>query len=228
MKRTFARFVLPIVLLSVTALAQTGSALPAPDATPAGFVGTKVGIINVQQAIVLTNEGKRDLEQLETKFTPKRNELQGLQTEIENMKKQLSTQGDKLNEEARAKLTRDIDTKQKSLQRSLEDAQQDFQQQQGEIVNRIGTKMMEVLDKYAKANNYAAIFDVSSPQSPVIWAHQGTDVTKEIADAYNAQSNVPAQASTPSAPAPHTGAVTHPTSPATAPASSSSKSTTTK
>lgn len=225
MKRTFARVVLPLVLLSVTAFAQTGNASPAPDtATAAGPAGTKVGIINVQQAIVLTNEGKRDLEALETKFTPKRNELQSLQTEIENMKKQLSTQGDKLNEEARAKLTRDIDTKQKSLQRSLEDAQQDFQQQQGEIVNRIGTKMMEVLDKYAKANNYAVVLDVSSQQSPVIWAHQGTDVTKEIAEAYNAQSNVPAQASTPSAPTPRPGAAARATAPA-APASSSSKST---
>lgn len=214
MKRTFARFVLPLVLLSVTAFAQTGSALPAPD-TGAGFSGSKVGIINVQQAIVLTNEGKRDLEALEKKFEPKRTELQGLQTEIESMKKQLSTQGDKLNDEARNKLTRDIDAKQKSLQRSLEDAQQDFQQQQGEIVNRIGTKMMEVLDKYAKANSYAAIFDVSNPQSPVIWAHQGTDVTKDIADAYNAQSNVPAQASTPSAPTPHTGTATRATAPAT-------------
>jgi len=225
MKRTFARFVLPLALLSVTAFAQTGNASPAPDAAAAGPVGTKIGIINVQQAIVLTNEGKRDLEALETKFTPKRNELQNLQKEIEDMKKQLSTQGDKMNEEARAKLTRDIDTKQKSLQRSLEDAQQDFQQQQGEIVNRIGTKMMEVLDKYAKANSFAVVLDVSNQQSPVIWAHQGTDVTKEIADAYNAQSSVPAQASTPSAPTPHTSAATHPTSPA-APASSSSKATT--
>jgi len=222
MKRIFARFVLPIVLLSMTAFAQTGRALPAPDTSAAGPAGTKVGIINVQQAIVLTNEGKRDLEALEKKFEPKRTELQGLQTEIENMKKQLSTQGDKLNDEARAKLTRDIDTKQKSLQRSLEDAQQDFQQQQGEIVNRIGTKMMEVLDKYAKANSYAVVLDVSSQQSPVIWAHQGTDVTKEIADAYNAQSNVPAQASTPSAPTPHTGTATH----AATPAASSSKSNT--
>jgi outer membrane protein len=202
MKRTFARFVLPLALLSVTALAQTSKASPAPDST-SGPAGTKLGIINVQQAIMLTNEGKRDLDALETKFTPKKNELQTLQTEIESMKKQLSTQGDKMNEEARNKLTRDIDTKQKSLQRSVEDAQQDFQQQQGEIVNRIGTKMMEVLDKYAKSNGYVAILDVSNPQSPVIWANQGTDVTKEIANAYNAQSTVPAQA--PSAPVPHAG-----------------------
>ncbi len=212
MKRTFARFVLPLALLSVTAFAQTGSASPAPTTT---MPGTKVGIINIQQAILLTNEGKRDLEQLEKKFEPKRTELQGLQKEVEDMKKQLSTQGDKLNDDARAKLTKDIDSKQKTLQRSLEDAQQDFQSQQGDIVNRIGGKLMQVIDKYAKANSYVAILDVSNPQSPVLWAAANTDVTKEIADAYNAESGIPAPASTPSAPSARPSASTTRTTPAT-------------
>lgn len=206
MKRTLARFVLPLALLSVTAFAQS-NASPAPDAATGAT--TKVGIINIQQAILQTNEGKRDLEALEKKFDPTRTELQGLQKEVEDMKKQLDTQGSKLNDDAKNKLVKDIDTKQKALQRKLEDAQQDFQSQQGEIVNRIGTKLMEVVDKYAKANGYSAIFDVSSPQSPVLWAAQNTEITKEIADAYNAQSNVPAPASTPAAPTARPSAATH-------------------
>lgn len=196
MKRTFARFVLPLALLSVTAFAQS-NASPAPDATGSS---AKVGVINIQEAILSTNEGKRDLEALEKKFDPTRTELQSLQKEVDDLKKQLSTQGDKLNDDAKAKLAKDIDAKQKSLQRKLEDAQQDFQSQQGDIVNRIGTKLMEVVDKYAKANGYAAIFDVSNPQSPVLWAAQSNVVTKEIADAYNAQSNIPAPAASPAAP----------------------------
>jgi len=116
------------------------------------------------------------------------------------MQDQLKTQGDKLNDEARNKLVKDIETKQKSLQRQLEDAQGEYQGAQGELVNRIGGKLMEVLDKYAKANGYSMILDVSNPQSPVLWAGASSDVTQEIANAYNAQSSVPAPASTPSAP----------------------------
>jgi hypothetical protein len=39
------------------------------------------------------------------------------------------------------------------------------------------------------------ILDVSAPQSPVLWANAqgGVVITKEIVDAYNAQSGVPAQ-----------------------------------
>lgn len=199
MKRNLARFVLPFALLSMTALAQTGSASPAPE-TALASGAPKIGIINVQMAIANTNEGKKELEALEKKFEPKRTELQALSKEVDDLKKQLSTQGDKLNEDARTKLAKDIDTKQKILQRNLEDAQQDFQSQQGEIVNKIGQKMMDVLDKYAKSNSYSAIFDVSAQTSPVIWAAQNSDLTKDIVDAYNAQSGVPAPASTPAAP----------------------------
>ncbi len=210
-----------MVLMSVTAFAQTGSAAPA---TAAGATGNKVGIINIQQCILLTNEGKRDVDALDKKFEPQRTSLQGLQKEVQGMQDQLKTQGDKLNEDARNKLVRDIETKQKSLQRQLEDAQQEYQSAQGELVNRIGGKLMEVLDKYAKANGYGMILDVSNPQSPVLWAGASSDVTQEIAAAYNAQSNVPAPAAnapTPQRPggaaAPRPTASTTPVKPATTP-----------
>jgi outer membrane protein len=208
MKRTLESYVLPLVLLSVTAFAQTGSAAPATPAatTPAapatttGTTTTKVGIINIQQAILLTNEGKRDLEALEKKFTPTQTELQTLQKEIQDMENQMKTQCDKLNEEARTKLVKDTEIKRKAFQRKAEDAQADFQAQQGELVNRIGGKLMEVLDKYAKDHGLSLVVDVSNPQSPVLWAAASTDVTQEIATAYNAASGVPAPANTPAAP----------------------------
>jgi outer membrane protein len=221
MTRTFARF-FPLVLLvvSLAAFAQTApapaaapaapaaaapAAAPAPTATP-GVV--KVGIVSIQAAILNTNEGQRDFMALQTKFTPKRNELESLNTEVENLKKQLSTTGDKLNEEARNNLVKQIDTKQKTLQRNYEDANNDLQAQQNDIANRIGQKMMEVLDRYAKQNGYSLMLDVSSQSSPVIWAANSVDVTQALVEAYNSTSGVPAQKATgPSGPiAPKSGA----------------------
>jgi len=189
MTRKLASIFLVTLLLTIGAMAQQA-------ATPAasGPAGTKVGIINIQAAIVQTNEGQRDFQALQKKFEPKQNELQGASTEIENMKKQLSTQGDKLNDDARANLAKQIDQKQKTLQRSFEDAQSDFQAEQNTIAQRIGQKLMNVLDEYAKQNGFAVVLDVSSPQSPVLWAGRATDITEEIVNAYNAQSGVPAPA----------------------------------
>jgi Skp family chaperone for outer membrane proteins len=198
MKFKQTRIVLALAaILSVGALAQTGAAAtPAPSVPAPTAAAPKIGIINMQQAILASNEGRRDFESLQKKFEPKQTELKGMNDEVEGLKKQLNTQGDKLNDEARANLVKTIESKQKSLQRSLEDAQGDFQSQQNDILNRVGQKMMEVLDKYAKDNGYTMILDVSNPQSPVLWAGASSDVTKAIVDAYNTQSGVAAPAAT--------------------------------
>jgi outer membrane protein len=206
MKRTFVSTAVLTLVLAGISLAQTAPAAGSTTA-PAGANtpgGVKVGIIDIQQAIVGTNEGARDFEALQKKFEPKRNELSGLNGEIESLKKQLNTQGDKMNEEARSVLVKQIETKQKSLQRAGEDAQNDYQQQQNEIAQRILQKMAPVIDKYAKSNGYGLLFDSSNPwpQGPLLWATAGVDLTKVIVDAYNAGSNVAAPVRPAGSPAP--------------------------
>ena len=161
-------------------LAQGTSATPAPGPAP-----TKIGIVNIQDAIVGTNEGKKEFDTLQAKFTPKQAELKALNDEVEGLKKQYQAQEATLSDEARASRAKTIETKQKTLQRSYDDAQSEFQQAEQEVVNRIGAKMLTVLEKYANANGYAVVLDVSNPQTPVLWANQGTVITKELVDAYN-------------------------------------------
>lgn len=212
MTRKFLPLVLLTLLFAGLALAQAQPAAATNTSAPATGTsnGTLLGVIDIQQAIGASNEGQRDFGALEKKFEPKRTELTSLQTEIENLKKQLSTQGDKLNDETRGNLVKQIDTKQKSFQRQMEDAQADFQAQQNEILNRIGQKMMDTAVKYAQAHQIGVIIDASNPQSGVLWANEGMNITKPVVDAYNATSGVPAP--TPSAasaaPKPSTGAVT--------------------
>jgi outer membrane protein len=193
MNRNFARFVPAMALavfFSVAAVAQTAAPAAAP-AVAAPSV-TKVGIINIQAAIVNSNEGQRDFESLQKKFDPKRQELESLNKDVDELQKKFNTQGDKLNDEARADLLKQIDAKKKTLQRNYEDANADIQSQQNEIANRIGQKMVEVLDKYAKDNSFTVILDISGQQSPVLWAASSVDVTKAVVDAYNVASGVAA------------------------------------
>jgi len=196
MNRIFARLAIVALVLSVAGFAQTPAA-----ASP---TGTKIGIVNIQAAIATSNEGQRDLQALDKKLEPRRTELQSMNTELENLKKQLSTQGDKLNETARANLVRQVDDKQKAFQRKYEDYQSDVQSQEGDIANRIGQKMVKVLDTYAANNGFSLVLDYSGQQSAVIWAAPSVDITKALIAAYNAQSGVPAPP--PSAPTPQTPA----------------------
>ena len=206
------------IALGTAALGQ-GAATPAA-ATPAapaaaGPVPTKIGVVNIQQAIGECAEGKKEIDALQQKFTPKQTELKNLSDEVESLKKQYQAQAEKLSDDEKSSRAKVIDTKQKSLQRNYEDAQAEFQQAEQEVINRIGSKMVSVLEKYANANGYAVVLDVSNPQtSPVLWATQGTVITKDLVEAYDKEN--PAGVSAP-APKP-AGAAGTATRPATAPA----------
>jgi outer membrane protein len=227
MKSKFTRILLATAfVISVAALAQTGSAAAAPAAaaSPAAApaatgAGTKIGTISMEQAIFATNEGRRDFEALSKKLEPKQNELKGQNDEIESLKKQLNTQGDKLNDDARANLVKQIESKQKSLDRQLQDAREDAQNQQNEIAQRILQKLGPVLIKYATDNGFGMIVDTSQPwpQSPVVWWGESVDVTKPVVDVYNAQSGVAPPPSTgatkPAAPSKPAGTGVKPTTP---------------
>jgi outer membrane protein len=181
------------LILSVPGFAQAAAPASAASAAAAAVpASAKVGIVNIQAAIVGSNEGQRDFEELQKKFDPKRQELEGMNKEVDELQKKFNAQGDKLNDEARGDLLKQIDSKKKQLQRNYEDANTDIQAQQNEIANRIGQKLVSVLDKYAKANAFTVILDVSGQQSPVLWAASSVDITQSVVEAYNAESGVPA------------------------------------
>jgi len=245
----FARTAAVLFGLSLFALAQAGdsAATPAPaqatppdapSAAPAAnnpsaattlkATGTKVGTINIEQAIFASNEGQRDFQALSKKFEPKQAELKNTADELDSLQKQLSTQQDKLNEEAKDKLVKQIEAKKKTFDRAQQDAQEDFQGQQGEIGNKILTKMAPLIVKYAADNGYGMILDTSQqwPRGPVIWYGPAVDITQPVVDAYNAQSGVPAPAAgtapaKPAKPAASTG-----TKPAAKPATTTPAATT--
>jgi outer membrane protein len=220
MKSKLLRSFLAVALISmISAWAQTSSAAnpadgpsaPAAAAPTAPLVtgtGSKVGTINIEQAVLGCNEGQRDFTALQKKLEPKQSELKSQNDELQALQDQLQKQGDKLNEDARATLVKQIETKKKSFDRAVQDAQEDAQNQQKEIFQRILQKMAPVIIKHAQEGGYAMIVDTSNPwpQSPILWYGEGGDITKAVVDLYNTQSGVPAPAAAtaPAAPKPVT------------------------
>ncbi len=187
--------------LALSATAQSPAAAPAATA-PAG--PAKIAVIAFQVAVAQTNEGQRNFADLQRKYEPKRAQLKSLSDEVDTLKKQLQAQGDKLSDAERASRAKTIDDKEKQLQRSAEDAQNDFQQEMQQLYNSLASKVYDVLASYAKEQGYTLVLDVAQQQNPVLYASESTNITKAVIDAYNAKSGVPAPPAQelPSAPKP--------------------------
>jgi outer membrane protein len=196
MKRSFALIATLALGLVLSAAAQTPAA---PAAAPAG--PAKIAVIAFQVAVAQTNEGQRNFADLQKKYDPKRQQLKGLSDEVDNLKKQLQAQGDKLSDAERATRAKTIDEKDKQLQRQAEDAQNDFQGEMQELYNGLASKVYDVLASYAQQQGFTLVLDVAQQQNPVLYASESSNITKQIIDAYNVKSGVPAPPAGTAAPA---------------------------
>ena len=191
----------------------TGAVLLTSSIVALAQAPSKVGIINIQAAIIGTHEGQAAAKDLEAKSAPKKQQLERLQSEINGLKDQFGKLSSVGSDDKKLSLQRDIDTKTKSFNRQVEDAQAELDQEQGRILNELGGKVLAVLDKYAKDNGYALILDVSAQNTPVMFAANGIDVTQEVIALYD--KNAPAASS--AAPAPSKPATGSPVAPSVAP-----------
>ena len=202
MNRSFLQ--LPVLALSAMMAAHAQGQAP-----------TKIGIINIQSAIIGTKDGQKAVQELEAKSAPKRKELEKKQGDIQVLQTKLRSSSNTASEEVRNTLARQIDTSTKAYNRDLEDAQAEFDQEQQKILGEIGGKMMAVIDKHSTDNGFAVILDVSSQQTPVLFAATSVDITRDIIALYD--KNAPASAA-PLGMRPMTPGGLKPPAPAPAPA----------
>jgi outer membrane protein len=205
---------LPALALGITMLANAQAAT-----TP-----TKVGIIHIQNAILATKDGQKAANELQSKFSPTKSQIDKMQNDVLQVEDKLKKGSQTLSDDARQQLMRDRDQKATALKRATEDAQAEVEQEEGKIMQELGQRVMQVVAKYANDNGFAIIIDVSSQQTPVLWAANGIDITKEIVDLYDknapaasAPASKPSTSAAPAAPAPKPAAAP-PARPAAPPA----------
>ncbi|HEV2499790.1 MAG TPA: OmpH family outer membrane protein [Terriglobia bacterium] len=183
----------------ITKLAVTACIL----ATPALMLAQsaeKIGVINLQEAIASTQEGKQDLTQLQQKYSQKRATLQQMDKDITALQDRLQNQSSMLSDAERYQDERQINDKQRLLKEGQDDYQYDTQEDEQQIVSTIGAKMMKIVNQYATEQHYALI--ISNQQNLVLFASKPVDITQDIVKLYDAANPVSSAASSTSKPAP--------------------------
>ncbi len=154
----------------------------------------KVGIIHIQNALISTKDGQKAVQELQAKFEPTSKRLEKMREEINSLQAELSKGSNTMSDERRRDLARDIDQKTRALNRATEDAQTEFSLEQDKILQQLGQRMMAVISKYSRDNGYSLILDVSSPQTPVLFAANGIDITQDIIKLYDEEAAKAAEA----------------------------------
>jgi outer membrane protein len=181
----------------------------ASAAAPAGPVApqaidAKIALINFQEVVLASNEGQQVTLATQKKYEPKKAEIEKMAADVDSMKKSLQAAPANLPDDERTKRLREIDTKEKQLNRDAEDASTAYNSEWQEALGKVAQKISVVMQNYVKTNGYTLLLDVSAQSSNVMWALPSTDISQAVVDAYNKQSGIAAPP--PPAPRPATTA----------------------
>ena len=145
--------------------------------------GSKVGSVDIQKVLLMSDAGKVAKEQLGQKAGKYEGEKNLKEEELKKLKGELEKQGMVLSEAARGAKERDYQQKLKEYQRFLKDAQEDLQAKNDEFTSKIVDEIVKIAQSYGKQNGYTAIF---VKNDAMVYFDPSADVTDEVLKAFNA------------------------------------------
>jgi outer membrane protein len=211
-----SRMVLRLAALAAAGLLSVATAASAQSPAAAGSVAPgKIAVINIRSAIVTTAEGKQASAELQSQFAPRQGEIEKLNKDINDLRQRLAACEGKCSQDEIARLTQQGQKATQRMDRLNNEYQEDVNSAQQEVIDRIGRKMVDVIDRYGRENGYSVVLDSSAQNSPILYAQ--IDITQDIVRLYDAaypvKAAAPAQQKPPAAkPAPTTPTTT-PTKP---------------
>lgn len=182
-------FVLALLMvLSIWSAAQNPPATnPPPASQTAAAVGAsgsvKIAVVNIQQAVMTCDEGKKEDANLQQLIDAKSAELQQRQKKLETDKSNFEVMSAKLSDEARLDKAEEIDVEDTGLQRFQQDTQKEIDAKRQRWQQVIAKKMLTVVEKLAKEKGLDMVqfYDVNRDG----YVNPSLFITDDVIKAYN-------------------------------------------
>ena len=146
---------------------------------PAASAQTKVGVIDLQRAILGTSEIKKASNDLQVKFKPRQDELDKLQKDMADIQAKLQ------NPQTAPAQAQDLQIQgqrdQREAQRLTEDLQADVERERNDVLRRAGQRMTDVVKKLADAKGLDVVVDTTT----TIFFKPALELTEEAISSYD-------------------------------------------
>jgi outer membrane protein len=142
---------------------------------------SKIAIINLQRAVLESDEIKKASAELETKYKPRQQAAEKLQQDLQSIQQQLQNGQGKLAPQAEADLQAQGTRKQRELQRISEDLQADVERDRNAILGKSSQQMQTVVKQLAEAKGYDVVVDTQT----TIYYKTALEITADAITAYN-------------------------------------------
>jgi|HubBroStandDraft_6_1064221.scaffolds.fasta_scaffold123929_2 outer membrane protein len=150
--------------------------------TPAGAADARIAVIDVQRAVMATEDGIRAQATLKKTFDRRQADLDAKQNDLAKAKLDIEKQARVVSREAVQKRMEDWQRRMVELQTVFVEYNKELQQKQAELTAPIVKKMMAVIARVAKKSGFEVIIDRQA--APYVRAD--LDLTEQVIQLYNA------------------------------------------
>lgn len=166
----------------------SGGAAPAASA-PSGGTGAegKLAYINTSRFRQGINELKEKLDALNIEFEPKKKEVEALESEVNNLKNKIQTQGNTVSAAVRNGWVEEGTEKERQLKRKAEDYKAMGDKRQAELTQPIYEKIGKFLESYSQQRGIVMVLEGGAVQQTgvVLYASLASDITEDFMALYN-------------------------------------------
>ena len=163
-------------LILVALVLLSGLAIPG-----AAWAQSKIAVVDVQHAVMQTEDGIKAQATLKKQFDKSQQELDAKQTELQKAREDIEKQSRVLSREAIQKRMEDWQRRMVDLQTVFVEYNKQLQKKQGELTGPIIKKMIGMITRLAKKNGYELVIDKSAAP----YARSDLDLTEQVIQLYN-------------------------------------------
>lgn len=150
----------------------------------AGFAQVKVGVINSQDVLEKSTEGKKVIARLQEADKQNQTQIANLDDQIRKLQTELNTQRITMTEDAIMAKNADLERKNTDRKRKAEDAYASMQDLTQRLFKKIQDELIPIVEQVGKEKGFDIIFDLA--KSGAIYWSPAIDLTTEVIKRYDA------------------------------------------
>jgi len=142
---------------------------------------SKIGIVNIQRAVLESAEIQKASTDMTAKYKPRQEQIEALERDLAGISQQLQAANSKLTAQQQADLTAMGQRKQRDHDRLAQDLQTDVTAERDEILAKSSQKMSAVVKMVAEEKGLDVVIDSST----TAYFKPGLEITTDVLAAYN-------------------------------------------
>jgi outer membrane protein len=141
----------------------------------------KIGIIDIQQALLASEEAQQFMETAQSELETDQNEVNTLQQEMRELQEQMQKDAEVMSPSEQRRRQKEIEDKQIDYRFLVNKLQKEVQDRQQELMQQMGPKLEAVIKDLVEAEDY----DLILQRGDLVYASADLSITRKVTEKLN-------------------------------------------